>query len=84
MPNKKIVDNSAAYSSDFVLQMFCKYATLYRLRYQLIQAKKTDWRGAFFWLVQLNFYGRILIERSIITRREFKRQKFGIVERIAA
>jgi hypothetical protein len=72
------------YTDEFALAMFCKYATFYSLRYKLIAAKKTDWRGAFFWLVQLNFYGHILIDRGIITGREFRQQKFATVERIAA
>lgn len=67
---------SDAYTDEFVLESFCKYITFYANRRRFIDSKKATWQGVAFWLRALNFYGRILIARSIITVSEFRQLKF--------
>jgi hypothetical protein len=56
------------YSDEFIRHMYQHYTAMYQARNtDTATAYRPTWQAAFYWLTMVNYYGRILIQRALIT-----------------
>ncbi len=66
-----------SYPNDFCQQMYEYYLKMYQNRYYYAYTKHIDitWGHISYWRKQVNFYGRKLMERRLLSISEHKRNK---------